>query len=166
MLAIVLGFKEPRSTSPFQVIYAGRSASAARDIADNPPAGFVRTESLSNPVTHHRRHFPGNEGAVVEADITPAADQEAEILRLTAELADKEKDHAETVGNFDKSWDELTKEHEALKAKAAADAEELARLKAEQAAVKPLDTAAPAEEAAQANLLSPETGTAKESRKK
>jgi len=60
MLAIVLGFTEPGSQSPVQVLYAGRNASEARAIADAPPVGILRTESLSNPVTHHKRHFPGN----------------------------------------------------------------------------------------------------------
>ena len=71
MLAIVLGFTEAGSQSPFQVIYAGRSASDARALADSPPPGIIRTESLSNPSTHHKRHFPGNAAPPVEAHPEP-----------------------------------------------------------------------------------------------
>lgn len=58
MIAIVLGFRETGSSAPFSVLYAGRSAADARAIADAPPAGIIRTESLANPVTHHNRYFP------------------------------------------------------------------------------------------------------------
>lgn len=66
MLAIVLGFTETGSQSPVTVLYAGRSASEAGVVADQPPLGIIRTEMLKNPVTHHRRYFPTNLPAAVE----------------------------------------------------------------------------------------------------
>lgn len=60
MLAIILGFQDTGSTADFTVLYAGRDATAARAISENPPLGIVRTESLVNPITHRRRYFPAN----------------------------------------------------------------------------------------------------------
>ena len=74
MLAIVLGYTAPGSTSPVEILYTGRSASEALAIADAPPAGFLRTEMLKNPVTHHRRHFPGNVAPIV--DVVPVVEPE------------------------------------------------------------------------------------------
>jgi hypothetical protein len=72
MIAIILGFTEAGTSSDFEVLYAGRSAADARVIADNPPPGFLRTETLTNPTTNHRRYFPGNALSEVEQEVVVA----------------------------------------------------------------------------------------------
>ncbi|RYD24749.1 MAG: hypothetical protein EOP87_25605 [Verrucomicrobiaceae bacterium] len=155
MLAIVLGFTDSGSQSPFEVIYAGRSASDARALADAPPVGFVRTESLNNPVTHHRRYFPGNvlgEGEDLEAEFAEVDEQlAAENERLTGELQEladekvaleakakadlekKDQELAAQVKNFDSSWKQITEENEALNERLSA-ADEQKRLIEEKSA--------------------------------
>lgn len=68
MLAIVIGYTEEGSQAPFQVLYAGRDASAADGLSLSPPPGFVRTQLFKNPAVVRTRSYPEN---ILPADPAP-----------------------------------------------------------------------------------------------
>ncbi len=74
MTVLVLGYTENGRTAQPTVLYAGTDAGAGSEISFNPPAGYVRTELIKNPVIARRRSFelPAPEvAATVQPELVP-----------------------------------------------------------------------------------------------
>lgn len=118
MVAIVIGYKEPGSQSPFEILYAGRDATAADAVSLAPPPGILRTEMFKNPIVVRRRTYPENtlpettpedpkaakarakaeakaaeEAAQAEAEAKAAAEAAAKAASLKGETPDLITDH-------------------------------------------------------------------------
>ena len=83
MIAITIGYRSTSIGAAFEVLYAGRDATAADAASLTPPPGILRTELFKNPVVVRRRSFPENIAAEEEAK--PAKPSKPKADPATAE---------------------------------------------------------------------------------
>jgi len=81
MIAIVIGYTAPGSQAEFEVLYAGRDASAADQLSLAPPAGILRTELFKNPQVVRRRSFPDNLLPAADLQLLPESDATKETKK-------------------------------------------------------------------------------------